>query len=278
MQQQMFPCPNCGAPVASGKNFCANCGANLSQFTQRMPPPSPPPPQYGYRPPFQRQQPPPPYNDRQAGWGQQQPWNQQGPLNQPPGWGGDPGQYQQQYMYNNPNAPSPPRGSSSSTIFLIILIVLLVGVGGVIFAINNTSLFTSDGSATTPVSTQSQTTTPVASTTPAQTTPTPTTTTPQITAVTADALMAAYNSNASSAAATYEEKTIDITGTVLTFSTESGYIIFGGSGIGAAKIKCSFSTNPVSGVADGQTVTVQGTVSSYDGDEQVLLVMNCKLK
>jgi len=278
--QQMYPCPNCGAPVPSGKNFCANCGTNLSQFAPRMPPP-PPPPQYGYRPPFQQQQqqPPPPYN-RQPGWGQQQQgWNQPGPYNQPqPPGGGDPNQYQQQYMYNNPNAPSQPKGSSSSTVFLISLIVLLVGIGGVIFAINSTSLFTSGGSSNPPsVSTPPLNTTPVPSTTPQPTT-TPTTTTPQTTAVTAAALIAAYNANASVAGTTYEGKTLDITGTVNTFSTDSGYVIFGDSGIASTKIKCSFSANSVSGISEGQSVTIQGTVANYDDESQFVLVTNCKLK
>jgi hypothetical protein len=224
-------------------------------------------------PPFQQPPPPPPPYNRPPAWGQQQGWNQPGSYNQPPGWG-DPNQ--QQYMYNNPNAQ--PKGSSS-TAFLIILIVLLVGVGGVIFAINNTSLFTSGTPSSPPaVSTSPLNTTPIATTTPPATTPATTTTAPQSSAVTVAALMSAYNSNASGAAATYEGKTLDITGTVYQFSADSGYIIFGDSGVGSIKIKCTF-TNALSGVTEGQTVTVHGTVGSYDQEEtQFLYISNCSLK
>ncbi|WP_175279921.1 zinc-ribbon domain-containing protein [Secundilactobacillus collinoides] len=32
----MHFCPNCGAPVVSGSNFCQKCGANLKQEAAKL--------------------------------------------------------------------------------------------------------------------------------------------------------------------------------------------------------------------------------------------------
>jgi len=37
--QQMYQCPNCGSPVASGVRFCGNCGMQLNWPTQQTQPP-----------------------------------------------------------------------------------------------------------------------------------------------------------------------------------------------------------------------------------------------
>jgi len=77
---------------------------------------------------------------------------------------------------------------------------------------------------------------------------------------------------------TYGDKTLTITGTVLQASELDAYVIFGSTAVGALKMKCSFGSNSAAGIADGQTVTIQGTVTSWDEETEFIYLSNCSKK
>jgi len=61
--QQMYSCPNCGAPVAFGVRFCTNCGTPLNWPSQ---PQAQPPPAHQESPSYQEQ--PATQRKRTSGW------------------------------------------------------------------------------------------------------------------------------------------------------------------------------------------------------------------
>jgi hypothetical protein len=136
--ENMYYCPQCGAPVAYGAHFCSNCGTTLDWTGQPIPPP-PPPQSYDYQ-----------YPDEQGAWDQEQPpygqqpgWDQPPPYDQPQDWG-YPGQYGQQDMRGRGGGGARKPGSSTPIIILIALIVIIGAVAGVGFVTDWTFSFGSD--------------------------------------------------------------------------------------------------------------------------------------
>ena len=108
--QQMYSCPNCGAPVAFGVKFCTNCSTPLNWPVQ------------------QQMQPPPRYQRQQVAGSSQQP----GGTRRQGGQGG----YQQQGSYNHRPGQSKQKKTSPWLIGFLGLILVVALAGGAIFAID----------------------------------------------------------------------------------------------------------------------------------------------
>ncbi len=271
MQQQMYPCPRCGAPVEYGSRFCSNCGLTMQQA-------APPPPPYGT----------PYYPPPQQPWGQQRPpynqpggWNQPPPYQQAPGWGGPP-PYQQQNMYGYRGNLPPKKGSSSLIGIMVILIIIVFSVGGLALATDGKFFSSSKPVSSTPKPTTTPSETPPPSTPPpAEPTPPPAPTLPATTAtpITAKELITAFSEDMVSASAEHQGKTYAISGTVSGVnSSVPPYLYLSGGTPERVEIQCAFSQGQEANISMldvGKTVKVEGTLSKFQSN--IIVVSNCKL-